>query len=412
MDRIFVRGEDVLCDNQILTEVKLKKVKILSHTPGYFTTDAKAAEDAAKSGHAIVKPEGGNGWEVMGQVRRLIEVEAATKFDSDAIFGTANKKQGRQIETTAAFMDQADVKSHKCKWIKEWKNGSPVFSDWAEPIIFRPRTADGGRGHIVYSYVSGGKGSKFPKGKGDNGINYCGFSNKGQTEGYRGGVHQKQLGKVYGFAADISCDSGTFGTMFYIDNPTSSDCFVDLVPLRGAGVHVGGCFATGTKIKMANGGTKNAENIEVGDMVFNPATGKPQKVASTRHGYEGGRLIEVGYQGKSVHVTQNHPFMTKSGLKQARHLTKLDQVRASNGEYHQVTTLKQLAEEPYIWVHNLALEADGGEFEQHAVEANGIMTGDHFLQKMLETKIYAETGKTVKSAEESKPYISSLELDE
>jgi len=389
---------ELACAKKIVTAVELKEVTIASYGKGFFTMDKKVADEARSRGHYYEAV--GQGYEVYGLIRRNFRIEARTKFDRGLFSMGA---VGSDMNSTNEVADQAiltsmsDTHAHGCRW------QNPT---WQERIMFRPPIAGGGWGDPMYAYVSrtlahaGDAGVSasgeisMSSGIKTNGLNcpYVPDANAKDIKGQVGGVHQ-HLGEVRGWGANV-CD---YGTMFYIVNPDQVDCSISLVPLRWEGNYVGGCFATGTPIRMADGSERSVEDLKAGDKVLNPVTGQPQSIASTRKGYESKGLIEVGYDGKTIRVTENHPFiMPGNALRQARSLALGDSVLGHDGRYHKVTTLSQAAPEPYTWVHNLSLVSDSGAPEHHAVLAGGIVTGDHFLQNQLEAQIYAETSRAVR----------------
>jgi hypothetical protein len=146
----------------------------------------------------------------------------------------------------------------------------------------------------------------------------------------------------------------------------------------------GGCFALSTRIRMADGKDKMIALLNVGDQVLNPVTGKATTITAITAGPEADKaMIEVGYGGLSVRVTEGHPMVTASGLKQARDLTKADSVRGEDGAFHPVTTLRRLGVDPTQKVRNLVLSPDSFDPREHMLLADGIVTGDLYLQQRL-----------------------------
>jgi hypothetical protein len=417
--RLFSGMSEFECDRILYTDVTMTEVRLVQHSPGRYTESEAEARQAMSKGQ-MAHPVGDSakvfGWELYGLVRRNLKVVAYSRYDKRNLFsmGTAGASQGSgarsgELETEAVLSTLTDVEAHECRW------SNP---NWQERVKFAPPIAGGGWGPPMYAYVSR---TRYHPGNGggavggsismSEGIKFndldCEFkpntSAKDMT-GWVGGMHQK-LGTTKGWGADV-CH---YGTMFYVEDADQVNCRVNLIPLRWEGNYVGGCFAPGTPIRMADGKDRPVETIAAGDLVYNPLTGRGQRVASVRKGYEGKPLVEVGYGGRTISVTENHPFVVKGKeLRQARHLVEGDEVLGADGRFHAITTLRPLKEEPYAWVHNLALESDSGEIEGHVVLANGILTGDHFLQNQLEAKHFAETGRTAKAAETRQPHLSAL----
>ena len=149
-----------------------------------------------------------------------------------------------------------------------------------------------------------------------------------------------------------------------------------------------GCFASDTLILMADGSSKIASDIRSGDLVWNPKTSKAQMIKKVIAGPEQWPLIEVKSDGKAVVVTGEHPFLTKTGLKPAFQLTATDILLDGDKEtaIESVTTQVRAEGEaaPEVW--NFELVGSSAN-DDHYVLANGVMTGDLYLQNKLSGKL-------------------------
>lgn len=148
-----------------------------------------------------------------------------------------------------------------------------------------------------------------------------------------------------------------------------------------------GCFVPETKILMANGLEKAISEIRTGDKVWNPALKKALTVEEVVKGPEKEDLYVLGFAGKLVTVTKKHPFVTKSGAKQARDLSLNDEVQDSKGEFHKLEVLKKKAAEKNQEVWNLVISSDKGEADAHLIVADGVAAGDLKLQRDLAKKL-------------------------
>ena len=150
----------------------------------------------------------------------------------------------------------------------------------------------------------------------------------------------------------------------------------------------GGCFAMGTMIKMADGSEKPVGIIKVGDKVRNPVTGKTVEVAEVTSGPEADKsMYRVGYGSKSVVVTEGHPFSTPIGIKAAKHLVKGDKLLTENG-FVELGTIEKLKLNPTQVVKNISLKAGKNPMD-HMLEADGIVTGDLYLQRSINKSLNA-----------------------
>jgi hypothetical protein len=156
-----------------------------------------------------------------------------------------------------------------------------------------------------------------------------------------------------------------------------------------------GCFEEKTQIQMADGSLKLASEIRAGDLVFNPKTARAQSIRRVIAGPERWPLLKVQAGGKSVTVTGEHPFLTKDGLKPAYKLSPDDTLIEGQVETKVQAVIQEErkadAEAPEVWNFELV---GSSEDDDHYVLANGVMTGDLYLQQKL-GKQGAASRKTV-----------------
>ena len=151
-----------------------------------------------------------------------------------------------------------------------------------------------------------------------------------------------------------------------------------------------GCFLTGTPILMSNGKRKNIENIKEGDYVYNPSTGQASKVQSVIVGEQKKPMYNIFYQEKNLKATWNHPFVTQRGLLQSADLKAGDKFIDIDHQWITIDKIEKLAlnQDNVVW--NLLLESNGGHStKDHLFVANGIMTGDYFLQNDTKDRLKA-----------------------
>ncbi len=168
----------------------------------------------------------------------------------------------------------------------------------------------------------------------------------------------------------------------------------------------GGCFERNTQITLADRSLKSISEIKVGDMVFNPVTGRAARVKDVIGGPEKIGLIEFGYSQQTtpgvvsgmlgmitapipekatkVKVTVTHPVLTQDGIKQAKFLTLADSVRGADGKFYPISTLRKLPATADQFVINLELDGSGSD-DEHFIIADGIVTGDLHLQRKYQT---------------------------
>ncbi len=128
-------------------------------------------------------------------------------------------------------------------------------------------------------------------------------------------------------------------------------------------------------------------DIRSGDMVWNPKKLKAQMIRKVIAGPEKWPLIEVKSEGHAVVVTGEHPFLTKNGLKPAFKLSESDILVDGDKEIAIDSVTAQMREagevDPEVWNFELV---GSSENDDHYVLANGVMTGDLYLQNKLSGK--------------------------
>jgi hypothetical protein len=143
-----------------------------------------------------------------------------------------------------------------------------------------------------------------------------------------------------------------------------------------------GCFSAETRIQMANGKPKLAREIRVGDRVWNPVRRRAAKVARVIVGPEQKPLVEVRTAKETLIVTQMHPMHTARGLVAASDLRPTDRLRDARGRFVRIVSLAATSLRAHENVWNFRL-AGGRAPRDHYLVANGVVTGDLYLQEVL-----------------------------
>ena len=142
-----------------------------------------------------------------------------------------------------------------------------------------------------------------------------------------------------------------------------------------------GCFEFHTKIRMGDGTDKEVADIVNGDVVMNPIRNVPMRVKRTTMGPEKYELVVVRAGDATVKVTTQHPMLTPGGVKAALHLTNADSIQDAKGNWRRIDSVSR--ERGRLPVVNLELDAPTSDPEDHALLANGLITGDLYLQEKL-----------------------------
>lgn len=164
---------------------------------------------------------------------------------------------------------------------------------------------------------------------------------------------------------------------------SNSECTAYLKLVKQEPRTLNGCFAANTKIRMANGKDQIIAAITVGDMVLNPVTKLAAKVAEVRKGPEKRPMWSIGFAGHEMVVTELHPVPVLGGLKQAHDVTTNDYIFDANGIIQRVTAAKALPVKANETVFNIRLEGSDKLASEHMIQANGVISGDLYLQRKL-----------------------------
>jgi hypothetical protein len=159
-----------------------------------------------------------------------------------------------------------------------------------------------------------------------------------------------------------------------------------------------GCFASGTRIRMAAGeGERYVDSfLAEPNEIVRTVSGEGRRVITTTSGIERKPMIRIKTaNGRELLVTRTHPIITSSGALMAADLKTGMKVLTENGESPLVSVL----EERFTGkVYNLRVEVDEhAPLEQSAVYANGILAGDLRGQLMLEQAAAARLNDPVEA---------------
>ena len=155
-----------------------------------------------------------------------------------------------------------------------------------------------------------------------------------------------------------------------------SSCNMKFVGCRGTS----GCFAEGTLIRTADGSDQPIQDLNYGDLVYNPITKVYLPVLRIVEGLEQLPLLELEFvSGTTITVTEDHPFPTASGIVLAKDLRRYNRIITAEDSYEQIRNLKTIhGSKELVW--NIELDSDPDDIN-HYVLANGIVSGDLYLQE-------------------------------
>jgi hypothetical protein len=148
-----------------------------------------------------------------------------------------------------------------------------------------------------------------------------------------------------------------------------------------------GCFTGDTLITMADGSQKPISKITKIDKILNPITGKAMGITQKYVGDEHKALYKFTFSDKvhpSITVTDNHPMLVGGVVKRADGIKIGDALNDRHGNLRQVSAIDLVKNDHAVSVWNLLLANEDGSvtqrYEDHFLIANGLMTGDWFIQ--------------------------------
>ena len=133
------------------------------------------------------------------------------------------------------------------------------------------------------------------------------------------------------------------------------------------------CFVAGTQVLLADGTTKNIEDVEVGDKVlsYNETTNEYEEdevigLITNPNTINIARITLV--DGTKIEMNEYHPIYTEDGWHSLTNhenlptLTKEDKVLSTNGEFKEILSIEQWTEEEPILSYNLIVKNNHNYF--------------------------------------------------
>jgi hypothetical protein len=143
-----------------------------------------------------------------------------------------------------------------------------------------------------------------------------------------------------------------------------------------------GCFEANTKIRMGDGSDKPIRQLKDNDLVWNPIRQKAMAIRRVTPGPEKLPLLSIETGSGIVRVTSKHPFLTPAGIRPADELKAGDRILGAKGE-ELIRSVSSDKAAPAEWVWNFEIATDSKDPADHAILADGVVTGDLYLQEQL-----------------------------
>jgi hypothetical protein len=157
-------------------------------------------------------------------------------------------------------------------------------------------------------------------------------------------------------------------------------------------VRTNGCFAKGTKIGVTKELGVPVENLRAGMPVY-LADGRFAKIKRVVAGPEAKAMITFETAAGKITVTSEHPLVTNKGVRLAQDIAIGEELKTAGGKF---AAIKSIGTKMYKdLVYNF--ELDGAVEADHLVVAEGLVSGDLYLQNKL-SKEAAEKATQILSA--------------
>jgi len=174
---------------------------------------------------------------------------------------------------------------------------------------------------------------------------------------------------------------------FFATIPKAADGSCELITTAGGFKKRGGdgCFPAEVRITMADGSRRPVASLVEGQQVFNPISGRPTTVKKLIAGEEMDPIYEIWAGQRRLLVTSGHPVRTTSGDRRADGLIKGDMILLGDGDHALIEEINLITDRKGGMVYNVELTDGTNKDDQHYLVADGMVTGDHVIQRRLTT---------------------------
>lgn len=142
-----------------------------------------------------------------------------------------------------------------------------------------------------------------------------------------------------------------------------------------------GCFDPSATILLEGGKTAAASEVKVGDRLLNPLTGRAAAVKRVIVGREPLPMVEAGFDGYLLRVTQEHPVLTNKGMRRASSLVAGDVIIDADGNERALEYVRLAEIAIGQRVFNFELDVDSADPLARLIVADNITSGDHVVQE-------------------------------
>lgn len=142
-----------------------------------------------------------------------------------------------------------------------------------------------------------------------------------------------------------------------------------------------GCFDPSATILLESGQLIAAGDVKVGDRIFNSLSGRSFAVKRVLVGPENLPMVEMGFKGHLLRVSQEHPILTASGMKRANTVKVGDLIldAAGNEQALEYVRLAEIVDGQQVV--NFELDVDSSDPIDRLIVADNMTSGDLTVQQ-------------------------------
>lgn len=144
-----------------------------------------------------------------------------------------------------------------------------------------------------------------------------------------------------------------------------------------------GCFDPSSTLLLEGGRLARAEDIRLGDLLYNSLSGKSFAVKRILSGYEPLPMVEFGFDGYMLRVTQKHPILTRNGVKRAAKIVVGDVITDADGNEKTVEYVRFAEITPGQKVINFELDVNSSDPLDRVIVADNIASADLAVQQSV-----------------------------
>lgn len=142
-----------------------------------------------------------------------------------------------------------------------------------------------------------------------------------------------------------------------------------------------GCFDPSSTLLLEGGRLVAARDVKRGDMLYNSLTGRSFAVKRILAGPEDIPMVEMGFSGNLLRVTQEHPILTRNGMQRANKIAVGDIVIDAAGNEQTIEYVRLADLVAGQRVVNFELDVTSSDPIDRLIVADNVTSGDLSVQQ-------------------------------